>query len=299
MHGVVVVDKPAGPTSHDVVNRLRRVFGVRRIGHAGTLDPLATGVLVVCVGAATRIAEYLAAGRKAYTAAVAFGLRTDTQDSSGSVVGSSDASHITYEQVAGALAPFRGTISQVPPMVSAVHHEGRRLYELARNGVEVERDARPVDVYDLELTDFTPGSPAMATLHVECGSGTYIRTLAADIGDALGVGGVMTALRRTRAGAFTLTDARTLEALQIAEAPQSMLRSVAESLADWPRSVLSADLLDRVRHGQAVPEDRAPETGTHRGDGLLLLLSTDGEAVAVARHEGCALQPVKVLPADA
>lgn len=296
MHGVVVIDKPAGLTSHDVVGRVRRRFGIRRVGHAGTLDPLATGVLVICIGSATRIVEYLSEGVKAYTAAVAFGVATDTQDVTGTVVATRDAAGVCAADVERAAAQFRGSIAQTPPMVSAVHHEGRRLYELARQGVEVERAARPVEVHRLEVSGFVPGSPAGATLDIECGGGTYVRTLAADIGDALGVGGMMTALRRTRVGRFTLADAIDLDALA-GDGAEGAVLSVEGALSDWPAIHLDADGLSRVRHGQEVA---ATAPGPHeRADGLALLLDPDGRAAAIARRDDTVMRPIKVLCTDA
>jgi tRNA pseudouridine55 synthase len=292
MHGVVVVDKPRGLTSHDVVNRTRRAFGVRRVGHAGTLDPLATGVLVVCVGQATRIVEYLSAGRKEYVAEVEFGVTTDTQDATGATLETRDASRLSACDVEQALASFRGTILQTPPMVSAVHHEGRRLYDLARADVGVERGPRPIEVHRLHLARFDAGVRASATLEVECGSGTYIRTLAADIGAALGVGGAMTGLRRTRVGTFTLVDAVTLDALESGSA-SGAVRTIADALCDWPRAELDAAGIERVRQGQAV--EAKVIVGDERADGLVLLLGAGGVTAAVARRDDDVLRPIKVL----
>ena len=200
INGIVVVDKPAGMTSHDVVGVARKLFRTKRVGHTGTLDPDATGVLVLCLGNATRLAEYLSAARKHYVADVVFGVETDSQDASGQVVAERDAAHLTQADVSAILPAFRGAIQQVPPMVSALHHEGQRLYDLARQGIVVERAARAVQIDELELTVWTPGVHPTARLEITCSTGTYIRSLAADIGAAAGVGGMMQTLRRTWVG---------------------------------------------------------------------------------------------------
>lgn len=304
MSGIVVVDKPGGLTSHDVVNRIRRLYGTRRVGHTGTLDPLATGVLVVCLGRATRVVEYLTAARKEYVAGILFGVTTDTEDVSGHLITETDASALTEADVRAILPRFRGRMSQTPPMVSAVHHEGKRLHELARQGIEVERQPRVVEVYRLEMTAFAPGPRASATFIVECSTGTYIRTLAADIGAALGVGGTMASLRRTRVGAFTLADAHALEDLAARKEAGTLaqtLRSVADALADWPRAMLDAEGLQRLAHGQPIrrPVGRSGHPPLSEGpgqkEGLILLVDAQGEAVGIAREEGRALAPVKVF----
>lgn len=209
-HGVLVVDKPAGMTSHDVVDAVREAAGQRKVGHTGTLDPAATGVLVVCLGRATRLVRFLQAGRKTYLATVTLGVTTTTQDTDGEVVEERDAGGVDAAAVRAALEGFRGDIEQVPPMVSAVRVDGERLHERARRGEVVEREPRPVTVHDFELRSFTPGSRAEAELHVVCSSGTYVRTLAHDLGRALGVGASLSGLRRTANGPFRLDDAHPL-----------------------------------------------------------------------------------------
>ncbi len=315
MDGVVVVNKPPGITSHDVVHRLRRLYGTRRIGHTGTLDPLATGVLVACLGQATRVVEYLSAARKEYVAGVVFGLTTDTEDITGHTISETDTEALTEEAVREALTHFRGEILQKPPMVSAVHHEGKRLYELARQGIEVERTARPVHIYRLEMKTFVPGPRARATLCIECSTGTYIRTLAADLGAALDVGGTMESLLRTRTGAFTLEEAHTLEELAACKEAGTLtdsLRSIADALADWPHIVLDSEAIRRIAHGQAIPlsDVTPPRIGGLGGltppriggpGGLtspLLLLDAKGSAVGIARIEGAKLTPIKVFVSD-
>lgn len=209
--GVLVVDKPMGMTSHDVVSRLRRALDMRRIGHTGTLDPAATGVLVCAVGRATRLVPYLQSGRKTYQARVVLGRSTTTQDAEGEIVDAADASAITREHVESAAAAFVGEIEQVPPMVSAVKVDGERLYAKARRGEEVERDPRRVVVHELRVGEFVPGIFAEVVVEVVCSSGTYIRTLAHDLGAALAVGGSLLSLRRTVNEPFDLTDAMPLD----------------------------------------------------------------------------------------
>lgn len=291
--GVVAVDKPQGMTSHDVVNRVRRLFHTKRVGHTGTLDPLATGVLVLCLGQATRIVEYLTADRKRYTAGVRFGVSTNSQDITGQETSRIDSSHLAVDDVRSILPQFTGLIQQVPPMVSAVHHEGKRLYELARQGIEVERAARTVEIHNLELIDFAPGPEAFATLDVECSSGTYIRTLASDIGEALGTGACMESLRRTRTGASTLADCVTLDELSV-RAEQGTLDScltpIAAALGSWPRYTMSeAELVD-IRHGRSISAEALGCDGQP-----LLLLDESGAAMAIARAAGGRLAPEKVL----
>lgn len=301
--GLVVIDKPKGMTSHDVVNWVRRLLGIRRVGHTGTLDPIATGVLVLCVGQATRLAEYLSASRKAYWAEVVFGLETDSGDVSGSVVVQRSASHLTANTVGEALSAFRGTIFQRPPMVSARRYEGQRLYKLARQGVVVEREPKPVQIERLELMAFSPGEHPVATLEVVCSSGTYIRALATDIGTALGVGGAMKELRRLWVGkdaehAFSLQHAHTLEELQQLVAGgdrSSWLLPLTSALADWPKVSLSEEQLERVRYGQALPLSHFQNRFVPAEGGLCALLSPEGNLVAVAEVRTDRLQPVKVL----
>jgi tRNA pseudouridine55 synthase len=272
-NGVLNVDKPAGPTSHDVVARVRRLAGTRRVGHAGTLDPAATGVLVVLLGVATRLAEYLTELPKRYEAMIRFGLRTDTQDTTGTVLTESDASALTAAAVEAALARFRGEILQTPPMVSAVKVEGKRLYELARRGETVERAARPVTIHELSLTEFHPGPAAWGRLVVGCSSGTYVRTLCADLGEALGVGAAMGALRRTRIGPFRVEEAVSLEALSRA-VDEGRLGEVmlppGAAVAHLPAVTVGEPERERLLHGMAVEagapvSDHAGDSGTPPG----------------------------------
>ncbi len=264
VHGIVVVDKAAGVTSHDVVAAARKLFRTKRVGHTGTLDPDATGVLVLCLGNATRLAEYLSAARKHYVAQFVFGVETTTQDASGQITAQSDAAHITEDTIRGLLTGFRGTIKQVPPMVSALHHEGQRLYDLARQGITVEREARTLHIDELELTGFAPGTHPTATLEITCSTGTYIRSLAADIGTAAGVGGMMQTLRRTWVGKrldetdrpFALANAYTLDALR--ERAQAgtladVILPIAAAVSGWPQVCLTEPQTANIRMGRFVP----------------------------------------------
>lgn len=292
--GVLVLDKPSAMTSHDVVNRVRRLYGVRRVGHAGTLDPLATGVLVLCIGQATRILEYLSAGRKRYMAGVLFGLRTDSQDITGTEIDRAETSHLTRDELEACLPGFRGRILQTPPMHSAVHHQGKRLYELARQGIEVDRAAREIEIFDLSLLEFVPGPSARAVLDVTCSSGTYIRTLASDIGDTMGTGAVMDSLRRTEVGPFTLTDARELCELERTEEESlsATLLPVSDALRDWPRIVLAESQVEEIRHGRPLADSGFQETRP------LLLLDQAGDPVALARARHGQIAPFKVFRSD-
>jgi tRNA pseudouridine55 synthase len=299
MDGIVVMDKPAGMTSHDMVNRLRRIYATRRVGHTGTLDPLATGVLVVCVGEATRIAEYLSRAHKEYVAGVVFGVTTSTEDAAGALLSETDAGHLSEEDVRKMLPAFCGVIQQIPPMVSAVHYKGKRLYELARHGIAVERQPRTVEIYRLELLSFTPGRRARAELCVECSTGTYIRTLAADLGTKLGVGGMLEALRRTRVGPFTLAQAYTLPLLETHRESgtlASTLHSLAEALPDWPRLRVGEKEIQRIMHGQPIACSLDEPGGKQlHSDRRVLLLHPCGHVVAIARLRGETLAPEKVF----
>src|SRR3954454_17358914 len=235
--GLVIVDKPAGWTSHDVVGKCRKIFGQRRVGHAGTLDPDATGVLLVGLGRATRLLRYLQEAGKSYDARVVFGIATVTLDASGAVLEQAEMA-ITREQLEAASRAFVGDIEQVPPMVSAIKVGGRKLYELARKGEEVERAPRPVRIDRLTITDFTAGPYPEARLSIDCSTGTYIRSLAADLGAALGGCAHLAELRRTRVGSFTEAEAATLETIEAD--PDAMVLPPAAALRDMERVVVDA-----------------------------------------------------------
>jgi len=305
MDGVLNIDKPAGMTSHDVVAAVRKALkdrteprafpqptdrARRKVGHAGTLDPIATGVLLVLIGKATRVADLLMEGEKEYQATCTFGKATTTHDATGEAVSEADASSLTREQVASVLQRFRGRILQTPPMVSAVHHQGRRLYELAREGQEVKRAAREVTIHELELLDFRPGQLAEADLRVVCSRGTYVRVLCADLGGALGLPAHMSRLRRTRVGRFTIDNASTLDE---ALAGKARITPIDEALADLPALTLDEAAVRAVRHGNPIP---APEPPPGR---VVKLRDRSGQLLALAqvirKDHVNSLQPYKVF----
>ena len=265
MDGILNINKPSGPTSHDIVARIRKATGIKRVGHAGTLDPLATGVLVVCLGNATRIVEYLMDWRKSYRANAVFGAETDTEDATGEVMRETDCSHLTREQLEAVLPRFTGEILQTPPMVSAVHHEGKRLYEIARAGKVVERAPRRIEISSLNLVDFVPGKRPSAILDVECSKGTYIRTLCADIGKALDCGGYMSALVRTAVGGFKVEDAVSLETIE--QGPLGdFLIPIDQALSDMREVNVTEDGGNRIANGmmlsiEALSRSELPQIG--------------------------------------
>ncbi|CAA9571710.1 MAG: tRNA pseudouridine(55) synthase [uncultured Thermomicrobiales bacterium] len=289
LHGFLVIDKPAGWTSHDVVARVRRLVGERRVGHAGTLDPAATGVLPLAVGTATRVLEYLAGADKTYRAEVTFGVETDSQDGDGRVVARRDASALSEAAVAALLPAFRGPLQQIPPMHSAIKVGGQRLYERAHRGEEIEREPRPVVVHRLQLLDWRP---PVATLLVDCSKGTYVRALARDLGAAAGVGAFLSDLVRLRTGPFALCQALTLDALADAPLPWAW-----PAVAVHPDAVLpgwTALLLDDEGRtdwgaGRAIAAPAA--AGRCRAYGL------DGAwlGVGAADDSGRAWRPLKVV----
>ena len=259
-NGIIIIDKPQDWTSMDVCAKLRGVLGERRIGHAGTLDPMATGVLPVFVGRATRAVEFAERGDKEYVAGLKLGIVTDTQDTSGNTLEEHPV-EVTAEQVKAVLPRFTGDILQVPPMYSAIKINGKKLYELARKGREVERPARPVTIHALTLEEQT--APDEFTIRVKCSKGTYVRTLCHDIGAALGCGGCMSSLRRTMACGFDLSEAHPLEAVLACEDPAGLLRPTDSLFADSPALTLGKRGADRVRHGAQVCQPEAAD-GTYR-----------------------------------
>jgi tRNA pseudouridine55 synthase len=280
IHGFLNIDKPSGMTSHDVVARVRRIARQRRVGHAGTLDPAAMGVLVVALGGATRLIEYIQeATTKRYYAVVALGATTTTDDAEGELLVSAPLPALDQAALEGTLALFRGTIMQVPPMYSALHHDGQRLYELARAGVVVERPARPVVIERLELLDW---SPPLLTLDVQCSKGTYIRSLARDLGVALACGGHLQALRRTAVGQFYVEQAIPLGDLE--SDPARLANAVLppeHAVLDWPAITLDADETRRVRHGQPLnlPEQAGDRLRAYTPDSALLALLVRAEGL--------------------
>ncbi|HQN03996.1 MAG TPA: tRNA pseudouridine(55) synthase TruB [Anaerolineaceae bacterium] len=252
--GVLVVDKPVGLTSHDVVQIIRNGTNIRRAGHTGTLDPRASGVLVVLLGPAVRLSEYVSASDKRYQAVLRLGTRTDTYDAEGTVLESSPV-NITEEQFKESLAKFVGEIEQVPPPYSAIKVQGRRSYDLARSGEEVELAPRKINVYNLELLEWA--SPE-AVIDVYCSSGTYVRSLAHDVGEDLGCGAHLIGLRRTKSGRFSLRDAVPLSKLRDAFDKGNWyqyLIPAAEALSEWPAVELTSQEVDAIRHGNRIPAD--------------------------------------------
>lgn len=251
-HGFLIVEKPAGITSHDVVGAVRRITGERRVGHAGTLDPAAVGVLPIAVGLATRTVEYLSDSTKRYLTEITFGVTTDSLDGDGQVVDVADASHLTHAVIEAELAHFRGDIQQVPPMHSAIKIDGRPLYERARQGEHIELDARPVTILELELVSW---SNPVAEIFIHCSKGTYVRSLARDIGDAVGTGAYMSNLVRLSTGPFTLDDAWQLSELE-EMIGQGYWEDVAAhpdaALHDRPAIVLGSEDAARWRNGLGV-----------------------------------------------
>jgi tRNA pseudouridine(55) synthase len=276
--GLVIVDKPGGMTSHDVVARIRRLAGTRRVGHAGTLDPMATGVLVVGVEKATRLLGHLTLTEKEYEATIRLGQATDTDDAEGQVVSQASAAGVPPDRLAAAVAALRGEISQVPPAVSAIKVAGQRAYKLTREGAPPELAARTVTVREFVLRDIRrDGDRLDADVSVTCSSGTYIRALARDLGAALGVGGHLTRLRRTRVGPYRAGDAHTLDALA---GSFELLPLAQAAAAAFPRLDLPTDQADRLAHGGRLPADGAAQTGPVAAfgpDGALIALVTAAE----------------------
>lgn len=248
--GIIVIDKPADWTSHDVVAKLRGYFKERRIGHAGTLDPMATGVLPVFVGRATRAVEFAAEGKKEYIAGLRLGLVTDTQDITGKTIQTSAVDHSCFH-LESALSAFRGNILQIPPMYSAIKRQGKKLYEIARAGKEVERDPRPITIYELELLDQL--SPTDFLLRIVCSKGTYIRTLCHDLGATLGSGGCLFSLRRTKAAGFTQEESVTMEQVLASSNPFQFLLSVDSYFSDYPSLIADALAEQKIRNGMQIP----------------------------------------------
>ena len=285
--GVLNIDKPLGMTSHDVVARVRRTLGVQKVGHSGTLDPLATGVLLMCVGPAARMSEFLMASTKTYIADVYLGRETTTDDGEGSVLSETDASGLTAERISDSFQPFTGEIDQLPPAYSAIKQGGRKLYELARKGQAIKAEPRRVRIDSIRLLEWTP---PIARIEVVCGSGTYIRSLARDIGRALGVGGSLAGLRRTKSGNFSAEDGLPESALSNPEALVAGLIPLRSALAGWPEVALDEAELLAVRLGKRIPDVSLLATGA-----LALGISPSGDVVALLRATPEGWQPDRVL----
>lgn len=300
--GLVIVDKPAGWTSHDVVGRMRRLAGTRKVGHAGTLDPMATGVLVVGIGRATRLLTYIVGHDKAYDATIRLGQSTVTDDAEGDVTSTVDASSVTDGEIADAVAALTGDLQQVPSSVSAIKIDGERAYKRARDGESVDIPARPVTVSAFAVLDVRRhGGLIDIDVHVEVSSGTYVRALARDLGAALtadrqAVGGHLTALRRTRVGGLTLADARTLEDLsELVEAGTEVPRIPlgAAASAVMPTVTLTEPQARALGYGQAIPAGPPSAAGT--ADVPVAGLAPDGDLVAVLESRGSTLRPAVVF----
>ena len=272
-NGFVVIDKPAQMTSHDVVAKLRKRFNEKRVGHAGTLDPDATGVLLVGVGYVTRLMTYLSGMSKSYVGEVVLGSTTSTLDDSGDVTGTYDMAAVTLDDVLAAAKRFVGEIEQVPPMVSALKVDGRRLHELAREGIEVERKARTITIHSLTVAPTNEAN--VFAIDVTCSSGTYIRTLAADLGTALGGGAHLRNLRRTSVGPFDLSDAQQLES--------ATLRSSREALRSMASVGVDDGVVASIRNGRSLP--------IFDGSGPWAIVDDDGRLVAVYEHGGDVAKP--------
>lgn len=281
MDGIVIVDKPQGWTSQDVTARLRRVFGTRRIGHGGTLDPMATGVLPVFVGRATRAVEFFEHAEKTYETVLRLGITTDTEDVTGTVLTEENVS-FTEEQLQETLAAFRGEILQVPPMYSALKVNGQKLCDLARRGKTVERQPRPITIHELTLVERGENT---LRLRVRCSKGTYIRTLCKDIGEKLGCGGCMESLRRVAAGEYAIDEAVPLQTLLDTEEPEKYLRDVDTMFRNYPAVTLTANQETRCRNGNAFSVSLAP--GTYRA------YSQGGEFLMLAKVDGGVMSTIK------
>ncbi len=287
--GFLLVDKSAGWTSHDVVAKVRNLAQIKKVGHAGTLDPMATGLLVLGLGRVTRLLRFVQAFPKEYVATAKFGIRTDSLDADGEITAQAPM-RVSVEDVTGILDKFRGRIRQTPPMKSAVQVGGRRLYELARRGEEVERPVREIEIHELELTGFTPGDYPDVDLRIVCSSGTYIRTLADDIAGALGGAAHLTALRRTRNGSLTVDDAVLID--QLADEPESLASRVltpAAGLADLEAVTIGDELAARVANGAVLTPAEIPIADIGG------VLDETGRLIAVYRQQGDRLKPEVVL----
>jgi len=296
LHGVLPLNKSAGMTSFDAVRQVRRILGERRVGHAGTLDPSATGLLPICVGQATRLVDWLHQQPKRYHCVVRLGERSDTMDLEGTVTRVADATHVTEPAVRAALVRFEGDVEQVPPMHSAVRKDGRHLYELAREGIEVEREPRTVHSGSIRVIAFRPGAVAEVELDVVSGKGAYMRVLASDLGDLLGTGGLLSWLERTAYGPMSLAESITLEQLEAMEDPSSALLGPEVAVSFLPRVDLPPQLATQVRRGQSVWVVKLPDP---RPRGAVRAHGADGELICLGELTGTMLRPTKVLATGA
>lgn len=295
MNGIIIIDKETGFTSHDVVAKMRGICGQRKIGHTGTLDPMATGVLPVCLGSATKLCDMLADGDKEYVAELLLGTETDTQDVTGQILAHA-AVNVTEGQVREAASAFVGEYWQVPPMYSALKVDGKKLYELARAGKEVERKARPVQIYELEILEC---AFPVVRMRVVCSKGTYIRTLCADMGARLGCGGTMRSLRRTRVGGFSLEDACTLGQLQQwkDEGRLHALRPVDSVFTDCPFLHVQEDSCRLLDNGNAIASEQTVEGDVHEAGRWVRMYRPDGSFAGIYAYDAAKkwYRPVKMF----
>jgi tRNA pseudouridine55 synthase len=283
--GILIINKPAGITSHDVVARVRKLLGQKRVGHTGTLDPLATGVLPICIGQATRVAEYLSEGGKAYRATIRFGVETTTYDAEGEVVREASVA-LTPDEIKAVLPEFLGEQEQIPPIYSAIKRDGKPLYKLARAGEDVTPEPRHVRIDALDIIAWN--SPDL-TLDIECGKGTYIRSLAFDLGRRLGPGAYLAGLIRTRSGPFSLDQSVTLDELEAAlagENVRALLHPADEALADWGDVTLDEEGERRLRNGQALASPPQSITAGTAESELLRAYASDGRFLGILRWDG-------------
>lgn len=293
--GILVIDKPKGVTSHDMVGLCRKLYGTRKVGHAGTLDPMATGVLVMLIGRAAKASDFLLEKVKTYEASLRFGIATDTQDVTGEVIASSD-NVPSQEELESILPSFRGEILQVPPMYSALKRDGQKLYDLARQGIEIDREARPVTIHQLKVNDFRTAPFTEADLTVTCSKGTYIRTLCHDVGKAVGCYGTMSALRRTKAGMFTLANAITPDALRELdeEARDALLLPIEDAFGDLPAIKLPPFFAKLAHCGQQIYQKKI---ATSLPDGTMVRFFDGNGFFALGEvrtyEDGSAIKPIK------
>lgn len=285
--GFLNIDKPVGITSHDVVARCRKILGTRKIGHAGTLDPQASGVLILCVGSATRLSEYAMASTKRYHATVHLGRETTTYDTEGEIIAENAINHLDLPSIQAALQPLSGEIAQLPPAFSAIKQDGKKLYELARAGKIVDPAPRRVILHEIQVLDW---QPPFLTLDITCGAGTYIRSIAHDLGAALGVGGSLRDLRRTSSGAFQVENAITLEALQTVENPMMCIIPPVLALSDWNQHILDPEQIVALRQGKTIHRTSSEAEGE-----LALGIDAQGQTIAVLQAVSGKWKPYKVL----
>jgi tRNA pseudouridine55 synthase len=290
LHGFLIIDKPAGWTSHDVVAKVRRLCGERHVGHAGTLDPAATGVLPIAVGQATKVLEYLSESSKTYLAEITFGVETDSYDGDGSVTDVRDAAHLTESDVESALSRFLGPIDQVPPMHSAIKVGGRKLYELARAGQSIERAPRAVEIYQLSLLEWNAPT---ATCLIDCSKGTYIRSLARDLGETLGVGAYLSSLVRLRTGPFFLCESWRLNELEdrdVRQAWSTVAIHPDSAIAEWPALLLDEDATRMWETGRPIPVEPNQDRSAR-------VYNSQGEWVGIASYDADSShwRPAKVI----